>query len=80
MRYFENSINWGLRPQTPGIRLHLSPKAWCRLKAPGAAAPGPPLGVEKESRADARARAAGVAVRAEVKQARLRAIVPVAPD
>lgn len=80
MRYFENSINWGLRPQTPGIRLHLSPKAWCRLKAPGAAAPGPPLGVEKESRADVRARVAGAAVRVEVKQARPRAIVPVAPD
>ena len=80
MRYFENSINWGLRPQAPGIRLHLSPKARCRLKAPGAAAPGPPLGVEKESRAEVRDRVAGAAVRVEVKQARLRAIDPAAPD
>lgn len=80
MRYFENSINWGLRPQAPGIRSRLSPEARCRPKAPGAAAPGPPLGVEKESRADARVRVRRGVVRIEAKQPGIRAVVPVAPD
>ena len=49
-------------------------------KAPGAAAPGPPLGVEKESRTDARVRVRRRAVRVEVEKAGIAAAAPVAPD
>ena len=56
------------------------PPAGAGGKAPGAAAPGPPLGVEKESRADARARARRGVARVEVEKAGTAAAVPVATD
>ena len=56
------------------------PPAGAGGKAPGAAAPGPPLGVEKESRADARARVRRGVVRVEVEKAGTAAVVPVATD
>ena len=49
-------------------------------KAPGAAAPGPPLGVEKESRADVGVRAGRRVVRVEAEKAGKAAVVPVATD
>ena len=56
------------------------PPAGAGGKAPGAAAPGPPLGVEKESRADVRVRARRGVVRAEEEKAGKAAVVPVATD
>ena len=54
------------------------PPAGAGGKAPGAAAPGPPLGVEKESRADARGRARRGVVRVEVEKAGKAATAPAA--
>ena len=56
------------------------PPAGAGGKAPGAAAPGPPLGVEKESRADVRVRVRRGVVRAEVEKAGKAAVAPVATD
>ena len=49
-------------------------------KAPGAAAPGPPLGVEKESRADEGVRVGRRVARAEVEKAGIAAVAPGATD
>ena len=56
------------------------PPAGAGGKAPGAAAPGPPLGVEKESRADVRVRVRRGVARVEVEKAGIAAVAPVATD
>ena len=76
MRYFQNSINRGLRPRTPKAPAVLS-GASANLGAPGVATPGPPLGVIKEPRADVAAGVRRGAVRVEVQQPSVRPVAVV---
>ena len=72
-------MSTGLRPVPhSAFGLALMPPDSAGGKAPGAAAPGPPLGVEKESRADVRARERRGVVRVEAEKAGIAAIAPVA--